>query len=305
MDWSLARTNDRNELPPPPAKAHWSTLLSTGYLLDAAAEEWRPSIRLMRRVSSALGWKHTCDVLGHELVAITGAGQVTLCIAPDAGSELQALPLIGEPLPAMRLPSAVGAISVDEGAVVIRLSVKPASFLLMSKPKAEEAIKAIAILAPELGELLAARLRLSNDDRASQVARCGPLPDGIGTFRRQLDVLADKWEQATQQLVDIKAMELEAWRRHSKAALDAAWLQHDVQLEALGELSRERKEAWSELLQEFNVTVNRRLKQAEERLAEWTEPSRQEIDAILERLSAIEVLLAELGAHEATIRESA
>lgn len=296
MDWSLACTKAGNEVRPTPAKAHWSTLWSTGHLLDAAAEEWRPSIHLMRTVTSALGWEETCVALGRELVAMTGARQVTLYIAADFESELQALPLVGEPLPIIRPPSPVRAISVDEGAVTIRLSVKPASFLLISKPMAEQAIKPLSVLAPDLGELLAARFQLSNDDSTGQAESRGPSPlgDGIGS-RRQLGAMADKWERVAQQLAHMKAMELKAWREHSKAALDAAWLQHDLQLEALRELSRERREAWCELLEELTLRINCWLKGAEKCVPEWAEQGRQETDVILARVTAIEALLAELG----------
>ena len=137
-------------------RGHWVSQLSSAQLLSAADHEWRPWLRLVRKVSAAETWDCCCAALREELAAITAATDIGLCLIQ--ADDVRRWDVVGQVQASEDLLQSDEEIASEGETLCARLASAPKLWLVLSPSPAPELVKTLLVVAGELGEALLAHV---------------------------------------------------------------------------------------------------------------------------------------------------
>ena len=278
---------------------HWVSSLSSEHLLSAIEHEWRPWLRLLRTVSTQSTWSATRRVLGEELAAVTGAHQIGLAIALHPTGIVRSSSLIGPPVPLRDYAADMGQVARDGDLVSLQVLQDPSVWLVLDKTAPEEMCKMLAVVGPELGEVLKSyRGELlmiaegpdqfrSTDVRPAEQLSLNELLGSLAAIDQGIAAAEHERHVAAETARD-------AFERHDKSVLDAAWERYDACLAEYERGCNRREAVRQELVRQAVQLRDRWRTKAAEQVEAWRQQSQARQERIMNGLRRFQDGLADL-----------
>ena len=110
-------------------------------------------------------------------------------------------------------------------------------------------------------------------------------------LRTRLTTLDADLASTGQRIMAAENTERDAFERHDKSALDAAWQEHDLQLAQLRTLQDEREQVWQRLVQQAAAWAADWRSRAEAELQRWRSQGQDSVSQMLRHLEEVDDLL--------------
>jgi chromosome segregation ATPase len=111
-------------------------------------------------------------------------------------------------------------------------------------------------------------------------------------LRARLTALDAELASTGERIIAAETVERDAFDHHDKAALDAAWQEHDLQLARLQTLQDEREQVWQRLVQQAAAWAADWRARAEAELQRWRTEAADGVSQMLRRLEEVDELLS-------------